>query len=334
MASIRDVAKMAGVSPATVSRVMNGTAKVAEEKRRRVQEAIEKTGFKPNAVARTLFTGESRIFGMIVPNIENPFFSELAKVIEETAYNNGYSLTLCSSGNDKQKEKNNIDMLTSMSADGIILLTSSEGILEEIDKTDIPIIVLDRLVSHKNEIAAVHSDNYQGGRLAAQHLIDCGCEEIVCIRGPQDLSSARGRFQGFEDVMKEHGREVHFIDSTYNYEDGLAAGDELIERFPQADGVFCANDMNALGVYKILNWNGKRVPDDIQMVGFDNILLSQRMSPELTTIEQNKKVLGESVVKLLIDYIRGEKVSDVNIYPVRLIQRESTRKKRNTGGMA
>ena len=159
MTSIRDVAKLAGVSPSTVSRVINGTAKVDEEKMQRVLNAISETGFKPNEVARSLFKKSSRIIGVIAPDIENPFFTEMAKAIEGEAYARGYRMTLCYSENKPEKEKESIRMLSRMNADGIILMTNNEEIDAEVKDCGIPVVAVDRRINADGELAFVEADH-------------------------------------------------------------------------------------------------------------------------------------------------------------------------------
>ena len=156
MASIRDVARIAGVSPSTVSRVMNGTANVEEDKRQKVLAAIQETGFKPNELARALFKQSSKIIGVIVPNIENPFFNELAKAVEEEAYINGYKILLCNSNNNTEKELMNIQMLNQMKADGIIILTYSDKTGQAIASCQLPVVVVDRQLTGSGQIGRAH----------------------------------------------------------------------------------------------------------------------------------------------------------------------------------
>ncbi len=326
MSSIREVAKLAGVSPATVSRVMNGTAKVDEEKKQRVEQVIRETGFKPNEVARSLYKKSAHIIGVIVPNIENPFFNEMAKAIEEEAYRKGYRLTLCSSNNNIEKEKNNIDLLGRMNADGIILLTNEEEIYEKIRDSKIPVVVLDREISNHNEVACIQANNYEGGRMTIEYLLQCGCKHIVNMRGPQVVSSGRGRFRGYLDVCKERGLEPMYVECSYDYEDGVEQTEKILELFPQVDGIIAANDMVAISAYKVLNKHGLRVPEDIQLIGFDNIKISQLMTPELTTIEQPIAEMGARATEILIDYIEGRKVKSEHVFQVALIERETTKR--------
>ena len=216
MTSIREVAKLAGVSPATVSRVMNGTANVDEKKRQRVLEAIEKTGFRPNELARALYKKSSRMIGVIVPDIENPFFSELSKAVEEQAYRTGYRILLCNSDDDPQKEMMNIQMLVQMKADGIIITTNCDSTSRVLGDCPIPVVVVDRKLKGESGTAFIEADHYKGGRLAARHLVECGCKNIVCLRGPLAYSSGRQRYQGYLDICEKYGLKEQYVDCTYD----------------------------------------------------------------------------------------------------------------------
>lgn len=327
MISIREVAKLAGVSPSTVSRVMNGTANVNDEKRQKVEKVISETGFKPNEAARTLYKKSAHIIGVIVPNIENPFFNAMAKAIEEEAYNNGYRLTLCNSDNNLEKEKNSIELLGRMNADGIILLTNQEGLSEEIRQCKIPVVAIDRQVKISNEVACIESNHYMGGRAAMEHLIACGCKNIVNMQAPQDLSSARQRYQGYLDVCKEHGITPCSVPCKYAFQDGLKQTEFLLEKYPKTDGILAANDMVAISAYKVLHKMGRRVPEDVQVIGFDNINLSSLVTPEITTVAQPIQEMGTAAVTILLDYLNGKTVEKRNVFDVELIVRETTRQK-------
>lgn len=327
MISIREVARLAGVSPSTVSRVMNGTANVDEVKKQRVQKVILETGFKPNEAARTLYKKSAHLIGVIVPNIENPFFNEMAKAIEAEAYHRGYRLTLCSSNDDIEKEKNSIELLGRMNADGIILLTNEEEIFDEIAGARIPVVVLDRAVQHKNEVANITADNYGGGRKSIEYLLGLGCENIVAMRGPQNVSSGRDRYRGYLDVCRERGIKVQCVDCSYDYEEGLKKTEEILKMYPDTDGIIAANDMVAISAYKVLTRMGKNVPEDVQLIGFDNIKMSSLMTPELTTVAQPITEMGERAAQILIDHIEGKEVPQKNVFEVKLLGRETTKMK-------
>ena len=326
MATIRDVARIAGVSPATVSRVMNGTARVGEEKRQRVMDAIAQTKFQPNDLARALFKNSSKIIGLIVPNIENPFFSELARAIEEEAFLRGFRLLLCNSNNNSEKERINIGMLEQMKADGIILITNSDKTGMLAADIDTPVVVLDRHILGKNSISFVEADHYKGGRLAMQHLLACDCQNIVCIRGPQEFSSGLLRFQGYQSVCQEHNLPERYIDCDYTFSAGKAAAEELLEKYPDADGIMACNEIVALSIYKKLHSTGRRVPEDIQLIGFDDISICDLVTPELTTIHQPIDELGRSAVEIISRYSEGLAFEKNNIKDVTLVERQTTRK--------
>lgn len=327
MASIRDVAKLAGVSPSTVSRVMNGTANVDEEKRERVYRVIEETGFKPNELARALFKQSSKIIGVIVPNIENPFFNELAKAVEEEAYRNGYKMLLCNSNNNTEKELMNIQMLNQMKADGIIIVTYSDQTGQAIAECKLPTVVVDRKLTGSGETAYVESDHYKGGMLATEHLVNCGCKNIVCLKGPAELSSGQQRYLGYQDICRKYKMKEQCIECSYDYERGLEATRELLGKYPDVDGIVACNDMVAISSYKILSQKGYRVPEDVQLIGFDNIQFGWLFTPELTTVTQPITKMGTLAVQILIKYGKGEPFQKENIFDVTLVERQTTRRK-------
>ena len=326
MPSIREVAKLAQVSPATVSRVINGTAKVDDEKRKRVLNVISETGFVPNEVARSLFKKSAKIIGLILPTIENPFFTQLASAIEQTADEYGYRLVLCNTNDQPEKERAAFSMLASMNADGIILTTNNEETYECVNQCPIPVVITDRGIETEAWAGYIHSDHYEGGRLAAQHLIDCGCQNIVCIRGPMEISSARDRYEGYRSVCCEHHRQEQVIDCSYDFEQGLKVTETLIETFPEVDGIIACNDMVAISVYKVLHSKGIRVPEDVQLIGYDDIRLSVLMTPELTTIAQPVDKIGRKAAELIIRGNNHENPKEF-IFEAKLIQRDTTKLK-------
>ncbi|MBR3834326.1 MAG: LacI family DNA-binding transcriptional regulator [Lachnospiraceae bacterium] len=323
MASIREVAKLAQVSPATVSRVMNGTAKVDEQKKRRVLEAIEETGFVPNEVARSLFKKSAKLIGLILPSIENPFFAQLAGAIERKADKHGYRLVLCNTGSNVEKERAAMQMLMSMNADGIILTTSNDEIREYTAKCNIPVIVTDRSFSGSDALKYVHCNHYQGGRMAAEHLISCGCKNIVCIKGPQEISSAKDRYQGYKDICQEKGIKEQTMECAYDFNEGMRVTEKLLEEYKDVDGIIACNDMVAISAYKVLIRNNIQVPKQVKLIGFDDIALSKLMTPALTTISQPVEEIGAKAAELII--FRDESTKQEYIYEAKLVERETTR---------
>ena len=327
LSSIREVARLAKVSPATVSRVMNGTAAVAPETRERVLAAIEETGFIPNEVARSLFKKSAKTIGLIIPSIRNPYFTQLAGIIDELAGQEGYRIFLCNVGGDLEKEKAAIQMLVAMNADGVILASGNQEIQSFLSDCTIPVVALDMMVSTEAVEACVYCDYYQGGRLAMEHLLECGCQNIVCIRGPQELFSARQRYEGYRDVCRERGIPEQTVDCDYDFLSGLAMTEKLLECYPQVDGIIASNDIVAISIYKILHKKNITVPDRIQLIGFDGIDLSELMSPELTTvcqpIEDMAKTALDVVVRKKENFAKGTEY----ILPVTLAIRETTKRR-------
>lgn len=322
MASIRDVAKIAGVSPATVSRVMNGTANVDADKIQRVYEAIKQTGFVPNEVARSLYKKSAKLIGLIIPSITNLFFTELAGSVEEAADKSGFRVVYYNTDNNPDKEKMAVGMLKSMNADGIIITSNNEELIDVIDKSGLSVVMIDRNMSSESTYTLITSDHYYEGRLAAECLIDSGCKQIVCIRGEQSISSARERFSGFSDVCQENGMDACYIDCEHDFtfEGDIVAA--IRDVSPKADGIFACNDMMTLSVYKQLTQKGIRVQQDISIVGFDDVMLSKLVTPEITTIAQPIDKMGRMAVKL----ITGEQISqNAVVYKPELIKRETTK---------
>lgn len=327
MASIRDVAALAGVSPATVSRVMNGTAKVDAEKRKRVLRAIEDTGFVPNEIARSLFRKSLKTIGLIVPSIRNPYFTELAAHVDALATAHGFRPFLCNTGYDPEKEKAAIQMLVSMNADAIIVASCSEQVKELINDCPIPVVALDAMLYGADVEACIFCDYYWGGRMAMEHLLECGCKHIVCIKGPQYRYSARTRYQGYRDLCQERGILERTVECDYDFNQGIAMTEELLERFPDVDGIIACNDIVAISTYKVLHKRNISVPEKIQLIGFDDISFATLLSPELTTISQPIKEMAEKAVELIVSNELTGMTGGKFVFPVTLVARQTTKLK-------
>lgn len=327
MAGIRDVAKLAGVSSATVSRVINGTANVTEEKRQKVLQAIMETDFVPNEVARTLFKKSSKTIGLIIPSIQNPYFTQMADVINQAAREQGVRIFLCSVEHDPEQERSAIQMLISANADGIIVASNNSELQQELSQCKIPVVVLDSLFRTKKVDGYIYCNYYQGGMMAAEHLHQCGCRKMVCIKGPQQLFTAHARYQGYVDYCEENGIEPYSIECDYDFHAGMAMTEELLQSYPDVDGIIACNDIVAISIYKILHNRNISVPGQIQLIGFDDVRLSSLISPELTTIHQPIEEMGRKAVSIICDSEQREKNGKQFVFPVHLIERETTCKK-------
>ena len=215
-------------------------------------------------------------------------------------------------------------MLEQMKADGIILITNGNHTGRMIEKCSLPVIVVDRHITDCGEIAHIEADHYQGGKLAAEFLVKCGCRSIVCLRGPQEFTSGRLRYQGYCDVCRENGIPERYVDTKYSFESGIKAAYEMLERFPETDGIVATNDMVAISSYKVLRSKGIRVPEDIQIVGFDDIRFSSLVSPAVTTIHQPITEMGKRAVEIIFRYAEGSEYSEKNVFDVYLVERETT----------
>jgi LacI family transcriptional regulator len=323
MATIRDVAKLAGVSVATVSRVLNQNGYVNKETEKRVKQAIEQLNYKPNEVARTLFKKTSRTIGLIVPDISNPFFPELVRAVEDVMNIYDYTVILCNSDEKGEKEKEYIDILKQRYVDGIIL-TTNQLTIGEVSKIDVPVVVLDRPLDHS--LPSVIANNYEGARRATRHLYDIGCRRIAHIQGPLHVVNAVERFNGYRDEMKDLGlwdEQLVFL-GDYN----LKLAKEVTLHALQTlsiDGIFAGNDVMAVGALKAAQQLDLDVPNDVAIIGYDNIPLSEMTTPELSTVSQPIYQMGAMAARLLVKKIEGQSIEQSqHKLPVQLIQRKST----------
>lgn len=328
--TIRDIAKLAGVSTTTVSRIINKKPYAASEATtKRVLEIIEEMNYKPNPLAQGLITKKTRTIGLIIPDIVNPFFPEIARGVEDIANKMGFNVFLCNTDDDLKKEKKYINALREKYVDGIILTVASDPRYEhiaELEKSDIPIVMMDRQVGHENG-KCVFIDNLEGGYLATKHLIELGHEKIGCITGPLKTKGAIDRYKGYEKALKESGIKIDrklVIESNYKIHGGVEATKLLLKQ-SDLTAIFACNDTMAYGAYKELKKKGYVIPEDMSIVGFDNIYLSQMLEKELTTVSQPTYKMGVAAADMLIKVIEGKRVNKKQLcFKPELIIREST----------
>ncbi len=332
MATIRDVAKLAGVSVATVSRVLNKNGYVNQDTKEKVQQAIRMLQYEPNTMAKGLASRKTETLALILPNISNPFFAELGRAVEDVAQTYGYTVVLCNSDNDTDKEQKYIQIMKSRYVDGILFASHTLLTVDvvELNKSAIPLVVLDRAPLNA-PCLVVRSKNNEGAKLAVQHLLDSGCTKIGHIYGPQETATAKERLIGYEEAV----RAFHWYSPTlmepghFTIKGGMAAAEKLIQRHPDIDGIFAGNDLMALGVLKKLQQMGVSVPNQVALVGFDGIDLTTITEPEITTVAQPIYELGALSTRLLIKKIEGASVdNDTYECDVTLIPRGSTNRTR------
>ena len=319
MATIKDVAKLAGVSTTTVSHVINKTRFVAEDTTKAVWDAIQALHYSPSAVARSLKVNTTKSIGMIVTTSEAPYFAEIIHAVEDQCYRQGYSLFLCNTQNNPEKIKNHVDMLAKKRVDGILVMCS-EYKADSLDLLKgfnaIPMVVMDWGPLNPNT-DRILDNSFEGGYLATKHLIDNGHKEIGVIAGNLEKTTARDRFNGFLEAMKEANlpvRQEWITEVDFEPEDGYECMNNLfrLEKLPTA--IFCFNDVMALGAISAITERGLSVPNDISIIGYDNIHSSRFYAPPLTTIHQSKSRLGTQALNLLLERIqKEEKVSEPQI---------------------
>ena len=323
MATIKDVAKMAGVSTTTVSHVINKTRFVAEETEKLVLQAIQDLKYSPSAVARSLKVNTTKSIGMIVTTSEAPYFAEIIHAVEEHCYRQGYSLFLCNTQNNAEKIRNHLDMLAQKRVDGILVMCSeSLNILTNFET--IPMVVMDWGPNVDTDI--IQDNSFNGGYLATKHLIENGHKHIGIIAGELSKTTAKTRYEGFVHAMQEAGLTINpnwVMEGFFEPEDGYECMNKILRQDTLPTAVFCCNDVMALGAISAIGEKGLRVPDDISIIGYDNIHASRFYSPPLTTIHR----LGVQAVNLLFERInhKSEQRETLEIHP-ELVIRKSVKK--------
>lgn len=324
MASIRDVARKAGVGVGTVSRVLNGSGYVAADTKKKIQDAIDELGYIPNELARNLYRNRTGIVAVLVPNVGHPFFAEFVKETEICLYKAGYKTMVCNTIGKSNREKEYLDMLDRNMVDGII--TGAHTLdEEEYLKRKKPIVSLDRDFGPR--IPMVGSDHVEGGRLAAEILVKNKCKKILHITGVAPDIAAQDRHAVFEAIMAEHGVELVDVVMEWNHfehEDYWAAAEEAMRKCDGIDGVFAA-DEPALSYMHLAMKAGKRVPEDLKFVSYDGMHITKMSNPEVTCICQNVQSLAETCTNSLIDLIEKRKrVPHKQIFAVEVRQGKTT----------
>lgn len=329
-ATIRDVAKLAGVSVATVSRVMNQNGYVNSETEQKVNRAMKQLQYVPNQMARGLAGKRTKTIALILPDISNPFFPGLARGVEDIAQNNGYTVILCNSDDLGVKERSYIEVLKKKYVDGIIFATNNlvQEDLERLEEAQIPFVMLDRAPDMKSG-CVITVDNFGGAKAAVEHLLDAGCKKIAHIYGPKELVTARERLEGYEEVARKQPwyTPTLLVPGDFTIDGGVQAVEALLRNHPDVDGIFAGNDLMAVGALKALNRRGISVPGEVAVCGFDGVNLTEITQPELTTIAQPIYQIGELAAKKLIERIdQSSSHYETVELGVSLIVRDSTKK--------
>ena len=330
MANIFDVAKQAGVSIATVSRVLSRPDAVAVNTRRRVLQAVTQLGYTTNAAGKHLRTQRSDKILVTVPDISNPFYSRILQSIEDAAQREGYSVLLAETHNDARREERFVVMLRRRDAEGLIVLGHGvpEAALQVSRETSgIAHIVSGCEVAGRDNIPNVHIDNSGLARDAIEHLYSLGHRRIGLVTGPDTSSLSQERLKGAMARARIQGGERDLVVAAgdFTIESGEKAAAQLLSRADRVTALFCFNDLMAIGAIDVLRRRGMRVPDDMSVVGVDDIAFARYTVPPLTTIAQPVREIGQETVRVLLGIIGGRGTAPVSVVlPHRLIVREST----------
>jgi LacI family transcriptional regulator len=311
-ATLRDVAAAAGVHPATASRALNPETRllVSEETARRVAAVAAKLGYRPNPVARSLRMRRSHTVGVLIPDLNNPIFPPIVRGLEDKLAAAGYVALLGNTDADTSRERTLFEQMRARHVDGFVLATATQHdrLLAEAAEAELPVVLMNRL-SQDYSFPSVSVDNEQGARMAVTHLARLGHTRIAHIAGPQEASTGVGRLRGFRDGMASHGLEVDenliAYAAKYTVDEGTRCCTELLVRHPDITAVAAGNDMLAVGCYAALDAGGQQCPEDISVIGFNDMPFIDRLRPPLSTIRFPHYQLGTEAAQLLLERISG-----------------------------
>lgn len=328
--TIYDVAREANVSMATVSRVVNGNPNVKPSTRKKVLEAIERLGYRPNAVARGLASKKTTTVGVIIPDISSIFFAELARGIEDIATMYKYNIILSNSDQNKDKELHLLNTMLAKQVDGILFMGGNitDEHVNEFQKSSVP-IVLAATIEPNHTIPSVNIDYEQAAFEAVTHLLDKGNIRIAYVTGPADDPINQKKLAGYRRALEERGvayDERFVIEGDYSYDSGIEAYEKIMELEERPTAVFAGTDEMALGIIHGAQDQGVQVPEQLEVIGFDNTRLATMVRPRLTTVVQPMYDIGAVAMRLLTKYMNKENVENhIVVLPHRIEYRESTK---------
>ena len=311
--TIKDIARKANVSHTTVSRALNNKSRIKNETKDKILTIARELNYRPDFIARSLVMRRTKTLGLIITTIANPFYIELSQGIETTAISQGYNIILCSTNYDLSAERKYIDMLRSKGVDGIILTSAHMGDpnIVGLAEEGFPIILINRRTYHpvvKEKVDYVGVDNILGGFLAVEHLIRLGHKRIGVIGGSSESSVGFERLEGGKKALTTYGMEVigdHFLEGDFLKGSGYQGGKRFLKMDEPPTAIFATNDYMALGTYQAIVEEGRRIPEDIALIGFNDIEFAAMKGIELTTVGQKKYEMGAQAVKMLVERIEG-----------------------------
>lgn len=329
MASIKDVALRARVSTTTVSHVVNRTRFVSDPVRHEVEAAIRELNYVPSAVARSLKSNSTKTIGMLIPNCSNPYFAEIVRSVEDHCFGAGYTLILCNTDDEPHRQSAYLQALTEKRIDGMIIISTGEGkdFQRMLHGLPIPMVLLDREIDEVN-CDLVETAHLQGGLMATEHLIGLGHRRIACLAGPANLNSSAQRIEGWRSALAKAGLAASpelLWHSDFTSQGGFNTMQAILASPLAPTAVFVCNDLMSIGALSAAHQAGTQIPQQMSLIGFDDIELAQFASPALTTIAQPKQRIGIAAVDMVLERIQGGRIQarQVILLP-ELIVRNST----------
>jgi LacI family transcriptional regulator, galactose operon repressor len=326
--TIYDVARLAGVSTATVSRALNGTGQIAPATRAAIDAAVQQLGYHPNTAARSLVTRSTQTIALLLPDITNPFYAALMSGIQEQALEAGHTMLLCTTEGDAEREEQYLSLLRAKQVDGVLVdgLVLPPERIARFTRDGLPIVCLDRDID-STAVPLVQVDNRLGARMATEHLVSLGHTRIAHVAGAPELGISEERTQGYRDALSAAGIEPDpelVAVGSFLEEGGYEAMRSLLEA-TDVSAVFAANDLSAIGVMSAIAESGRSVPGDVSVVGFDDVRLSRFTIPALTTVHQPAIEIARLATQLLLDLAGGREVSRLrHLLEPTLVVRAST----------
>jgi LacI family transcriptional regulator len=330
-----DIAREANVSQSTVSRVINNSPRISEATSQRVKDAMTRLGYSPNAAARTLITGRSNLIGLVVSNIANPFYPEVIEAIVATAADEDYNVVLCNTQENRELQSAYLELLIEHQVDGAILTSSlldSERTLSEVGLDRIPLVMVNRTVNDLS-VDSVRLDNVEAGRIVAAHFVKLGHRSIGFVGGLPETSTNASRLAGFRSALTELGVDLapeHVVQGSFTHDSGYELAEKLVALPNRPTALFCADDLIALGVMDAVLDAGLRIPEDVAVVGVDDVPAASLRQIALTTVRQPAAEMGRRAVKLLMERLRGGPEGE----PIEIVLRPRLIIRRTCGGLA
>lgn len=313
--TINDIAKRVGLSKASVSRALNGKQDVDPETRKRIFNVASQMGYVPSATARALSHGRSNCLGLLVPSLTWPWILEVLRGVAEEIERSGYSLILYTTASGEDSERAFMSQVVPAGAVDGLALVIPPGMLDyigELAKGGLPVVVIDDR-GHHPEFPTVETNNFEGGQTATRHLVEVGRRRIAVLNGQLEFGCNRDRLEGFKTALKEAGLQFesrHAVTGYFTEESGASGMNRLLETDPKIDAVFAANDLMAFGAMRALRNAGRRIPEDVAVVGFDDIPASAITHPPLTTVRQPLYEMGRTAATMVMAAVRGEPIPD------------------------